>query len=45
VSYEELSSYDTLLYIKRGEIMVELDRFKNTLSTYKEPLKEVGDSL
>ncbi len=30
---------------KEVVIMVELDQFKFTLSTYTEPLKEVGDSL
>lgn len=31
--------------IERGEIMVELDQFKYTLSTFEEPLIEVRDSL
>ena len=33
------------LYIERGEIVVELDQLKYTLSTYDQPLIEVGDSL
>ncbi len=31
--------------MERGDTMVELDQFKYTLSTYKEPLVEVRDSL
>lgn len=30
---------------ERGDTMVELDQFKTTLNTYKEPLVEVRDSL
>ena len=32
---------------KQNEVnlVVELDQFKYTLSTYEKPLKEVGDSL
>jgi hypothetical protein len=33
-----------MLY-ERGEVMVELDQFKYTLTTYEKPLTEVGDSL
>lgn len=31
--------------LKRGDRVVELDQMKYTLSTYKQPLLEVGDSL
>lgn len=35
----------SIYLIERGEIMVELDQFKYTLSTFEEPLIEVRDSL
>lgn len=35
----------SILFIERGDTMVELDQFKTTLNTYKEPLVEVRDSL
>nr|WP_206762722.1 peptide chain release factor 2 [Mobilitalea sibirica] len=31
--------------MRRGGLVVELDQYKYTLSTYEKPLKEVGDSL
>lgn len=31
--------------MKEVKIVVELDQYKYTLSTYEKPLKEVGDSL
>ena len=30
---------------ERGDTVVELDQFKATLNTYKDPLQEVRDSL
>lgn len=30
---------------ERGDTVVELDQFKVTLNTYREPLQEVRDSL
>lgn len=31
--------------MKEGVVMVELDQFKYTLSTYEQPLYELRDSL
>lgn len=47
--YDKMSMIKTelfsILFIERGDTMVELDQFKTTLNTYKEPLVEVRDSL
>ena len=39
-----VSSY-VPLFIERGELMVEFDNIKISLSNYDEPLLEMGNSL
>ncbi len=34
-----------MLFIERGELMVEFDNIKIALSNYDEPLLEMGNSL
>lgn len=39
------NAYNQNRHIERGDTVVELDQFKVTLNTYREPLQEVRDSL
>ena len=34
-----------IIIMKAGDYVVELDQFKTTLNTFKDPLQEVRDSL
>lgn len=37
--------YWQYIFMKAGDYVVELDQFKTTLNTFKDPLQEVRDSL
>ena len=43
--YRKTAILYKIIIMKAGDYVVELDQFKATLNTFKDPLQEVRDSL